>query len=144
MSGLRQGQGKGIAAQMWGTKNRYRSSMLTYISSYPLLSYQLPTFELFLRSPRLRCCLIRCQLNIISSLLTFYISIMIYIPLLFHFILCLGRDGSSSAGYMFMCRVVNDPYDVLGCWYNDHFFLSGTMTVEGLNLLVSFFQTCLL
>lgn len=46
-----------------------------------------------------------------------------------------GRDGSSSAGYMFMCRVVNDPYDVLGCWYNDHFFLSGTMTVEGLNLL---------
>ena len=38
---------------------------------------------------------------------------------------------------MFMCRVVNDPYDVLGCWYNDHYFLSGTMTVEGLNLLVS-------
>jgi hypothetical protein len=35
-----------------------------------------------------------------------------------------------------MCRVVSDPYDVLGCWCNNEFFLSGTMSIEGLNLLV--------
>lgn len=47
-----------------------------------------------------------------------------------------GReDGSRS--YTLMCRVVNDPYDVLGCWCDDEFFLSGTMLVEGANLLVN-------
>jgi hypothetical protein len=35
-----------------------------------------------------------------------------------------------------MCRVVNDPYDVLGCWCDDEYFLSGTMSIEGPNLLV--------
>ncbi len=29
--------------------------------------------------------------------------------------------------YSFICRVVNDPYDMLGCWLNENFFLSGTL-----------------
>ena len=48
-----------------------------------------------------------------------------------------GRDDGSRS-YVLMCRVVNDPYDVLGCWCDNDFFLSGTMSIEGMNLLVSF------
>lgn len=45
-----------------------------------------------------------------------------------------GRDGPNTE-YSLICRVVNDPYDVLGCWCTDQFFLSGTMTIGGENLL---------
>jgi hypothetical protein len=49
--------------------------------------------------------------------------------------LVLGRENGSRS-YELMCRVVNDPYDVLGCWCDDEYFLSGTMSIEGPNLLV--------
>ncbi len=32
--------------------------------------------------------------------------------------------------YRFLCRVVNDPYDVLGCWVTESYFLSGTFTTD--------------
>lgn len=35
-------------------------------------------------------------------------------------------DGKKSE-YKMMCRVINDPYDILGSWFTDDYFLSGTM-----------------
>lgn len=37
-----------------------------------------------------------------------------------------GRSDGSDI-YTFLCRVVNDPYDVLGCWFSEKYFLSGTL-----------------
>ena len=31
------------------------------------------------------------------------------------------------ADYSLLCRLPNDPYDVMGCWCNDNYFLVGTM-----------------
>ncbi len=39
-----------------------------------------------------------------------------------------GRDKGEQ--YVFLCRVVNDPYDVLGCWITDRHFLSGTFSTD--------------
>ncbi len=41
------------------------------------------------------------------------------------------RTGrGSDERYVFLCRVVNDPYDVLGCWVSDRYFLSGTFCTD--------------
>ena len=38
-----------------------------------------------------------------------------------------GRASSaSSSSYQFVCRVVNDPYDVMGCWFTEDYFLAGS------------------
>ena len=29
--------------------------------------------------------------------------------------------------YRLLCRLLNDPYDVMGCWCSDNYFISGTM-----------------
>lgn len=29
--------------------------------------------------------------------------------------------------YILLCRLLNDPYDVMGCWCTDNYFISGTM-----------------
>ena len=31
------------------------------------------------------------------------------------------------ADYSLLCRLLNDPYDVMGCWCTDNYFISGTM-----------------
>ena len=36
----------------------------------------------------------------------------------------------SDERYRFLCRVVNDPYDVLGCWVSERYFLSGTFITD--------------
>ena len=34
---------------------------------------------------------------------------------------------SILADYSLLCRLLNDPYDVMGCWCTDNYFISGTM-----------------
>ena len=29
-----------------------------------------------------------------------------------------------------LCRLLNDPYDVMGCWCSDNYFISGTMELD--------------
>jgi hypothetical protein len=45
-----------------------------------------------------------------------------------HVFLFSGRGTTEK--YRYMCRVVNDPYDFLGSWCSDNFFISGTMTSD--------------
>jgi hypothetical protein len=41
-----------------------------------------------------------------------------------------GHDDTTGGGYRLLCRVVNDPYDILGCWTSDKHFLSGSVHPE--------------
>ena len=37
-------------------------------------------------------------------------------------------DQTTKHGqYQFLCRVINDPYDMLGCWCDRDFFLCGEL-----------------
>ncbi len=42
-----------------------------------------------------------------------------------------AEDGDGNGGeYKFLCRLINDPYDVLGCWCSDDYFFSGSMVPD--------------
>ena len=39
-----------------------------------------------------------------------------------------SHDQTTKHGqYQFLCRVINDPYDMLGCWCDRNFFLCGAI-----------------
>ena len=44
--------------------------------------------------------------------------------------------------YEFLCRMVNDPYDFLGCWCSDDYVITGTMTADNENNFVSAVWLC--
>ena len=44
--------------------------------------------------------------------------------------------------YEFLCLMVNDPYDFLGCWCSDDYVITGTMTADNENHFVSAVWLC--
>ena len=44
--------------------------------------------------------------------------------------------------YEFLCRMVNDPYDFLGCWRSDDYVISGTMIGDAENRFISSVWLC--
>ena len=44
--------------------------------------------------------------------------------------------------YEFLCRMVNDPYDFLGCWCSDDYVISGTMIGDAENRFISSVWLC--
>ena len=51
-----------------------------------------------------------------------------------------GRGTTEK--YEFLCRMVNDPYDFLGCWCSDDYVITGTMTADNENNFVSAVWLC--
>ena len=51
-----------------------------------------------------------------------------------------GRGTTEK--YEFLCRMVNDPYDFLGCWCSDDYVISGTMINDAENRFISSVWLC--
>ena len=45
--------------------------------------------------------------------------------------------GDEEMKYSFLCRIINDPYDMLGTWFTDQYFLSSTLTYREDGLITS-------
>ena len=51
-----------------------------------------------------------------------------------------GRGTTEQ--YEFLCRMVNDPYDFLGCWCSNEYVVTGTMIGDAENRFISSVWLC--